>query len=299
MQAKVQFQLFDDITKVPLSWKTVAYNLFLISAGCMVFVVGMNSVLIPNKLFGAGVSGIALILHYLFSRLDVGLAYFLLNLPLMLLGWFSISRRFMFYTLYGMGFFSLAAAVIKTPAIAMQDPILAALFGGIICGAGAGIVLRSIGSGGGMDVVAIYANQKFGFRPGSVSSFLNGLILMSGAYFFGLEVALYTLIYVFTNSRVLDLVITGFNQRMSTLIISEKCQEIAKEIFKKVNRGVTFFKGRGAYTGVERDVIFTITSLTELPRLKDVIFAIDPGAFVVVNNTLEVLGKRHGTRKVY
>ena len=298
MQVKAQSQPLD-VLMIPGSWKTILYNLFLISAGNIVFVIGMNSVLIPNRLFGAGVSGIAIIVHYLFPPLDVGLAYFLLNLPLMLVGWFSISRRFMFYTLYGMGFFSLAAAVIKTPATTLQDPILAALFAGIICGAGAGIVLRSIGSAGGMDIVAIYANQKFGFRPGSVSLIVNGVIIMSGAYLFGLEIALYTFIYVFTNSRVLDVVITGFNQRMSTLIISEKSQEIANEIFKQVNRGVTFFKGRGAYTGAERDVILTITSVTELPKLKGVIFAIDPAAFVVVNNTLEVLGKRHGTRKVY
>jgi len=104
---------------------------------------------------------------------------------------------------------------------------------------------------------------------------------------------------VFTSSRVLDAVLTGFNQRMSTMVISEKTDEMAKEIFSKVNRGVTFLKGKGAYTGEERDVIFTVTTLTELPKLKDVILSIDPGAFVVVNNTLEVLGKRHGSRKVY
>ncbi len=298
MQVKAQSRPLD-IIKVPLSWKTVSYNLFLISAGCMVFVVGMNSVLIPNKLFGAGVSGIALIVHHLFPRLDVGLAYFLLNLPLMLVGWFSISRRFMLYTLYGMAFFSLAAAVIKTPAIAIQDPILAAVFAGIICGTGVGFILRSLGSTGGIDILAIYVNQKFGFRPGSVSFVFNSMVLMVGAYFFGLEIALYTLIYVFTSSRVLDAVLTGFNQRMATMVISEKTNAMAKEIFKKVNRGVTFLKGKGAYTGKERDVLFTITTLTELPKLKDVIFGIDPGAFVVVNNTLEVLGKRHGSRKVY
>jgi uncharacterized membrane-anchored protein YitT (DUF2179 family) len=104
---------------------------------------------------------------------------------------------------------------------------------------------------------------------------------------------------VFTSSRVLDAVLTGFNQRMSTMVISEKTDEMAKEIFSKVNRGVTFLKGKGAYTGKERDVIFTVTTLTELPKLKDVILSIDPGAFVVVNNTLEVLGKRHGSRKIY
>ena len=281
------------------SWKTVLYNLFLISAGSLIFVLGMNSVLIPSKLLSAGVTGIALIFHYLYPKLNVGLAYFLLNIPLMLLGFFSISRRFLLYTLYGMGFFSLAAAFIKPPPATIDDPILAALFAGIICGAGVGVILRSIGSTGGVDILAVYANQKFGLRPGSVSLVFNTTVLMMGGYFFGLEIALYTLIYVFTSSRVLDAVLTGFNQRMSTMVISEKTAEMAKEIFKKVNRGVTFLKGRGAFTGNERDVLFTVTTLTELPKLKKVIFAIDPEAFVVVNNTLEVLGKRHGSRKVY
>ena len=281
------------------SWRAVLYNLCLISAGSLIFVIGMNSVLIPSKLLSAGVTGIALIFHYLFPELNVGLAYFLLNLPLMLLGFFSISRRFLLYTVYGMGFFSLAAAFIKPPPVTIDDPILAALFAGIICGVGVGVILRSIGSTGGVDILAVYVNQKFGFRPGSVSLVFNAVVLMVGGYFFGLEVALCTLIYVFTSSRVLDAVLSGFNQRMSTMVVSERTDEMAKEIFSKVNRGVTFLKGKGAYTGKERDVLFTITTLTELPKLKDIIFAIDPGAFVVVNNTLEVLGKRHGSRKVY
>lgn len=281
------------------SWKNVLYNLFLISAGSLIFVVGMNSVLIPSKLLSAGVTGIALMLHYLLPRFNIGLAYFLLNIPLMLLGFFSISRRFLLYTLYGMGFFSLTAAFVKPPAVLIEDPILAALLAGIICGAGVGVILRSIGSTGGIDILAVYVNQKFGFRPGSVSFVFNAMVLLVGAYVFGMQIALYTLIYVFTSSRVLDAVLTGFNQRMSTMVISEKTEEMAKEIFKKVNRGVTFLKGKGAYTGKERDVLFTITTLTELPKLKNIIFGIDPGAFVVVNSTLEVLGKRHGSRKVY
>jgi uncharacterized membrane-anchored protein YitT (DUF2179 family) len=267
--------------------------------GTIVFVIGMNSVLIPNRLFGGGITGIAMILHYLFPSLDVGLAYFLLNLPLMLLGWFYISRRFMLYTTFGLGFFSLAAAIIKPPPASIEDPILAALFAGVVCGVGAGIILRSLGSAGGLDILAILGNQKLGFRPGSVSFFFNGAVLLSGAHLFGLEIALYCLIYVFTSTRVLDAVIRGFNQRMSTLIISEKYEQIAEEIFKRINRGATILKAQGAYSRKERNLIFTITTLTELPRLKDVIFNIDPGAFVVINDTLEVLGKRHGSRKVY
>ena len=298
MQPKVQTAHFD-LDKVILTWKTVLYNLFLITAGIIVFVIGMNSILIPNKLLGAGVSGVAIIIHYLFPSADVGITYFLLNIPLMFLGWFTISKRFMLYTIFGMAFFSLAAVVIKTPPVPLKDPILVAIFAGVVCGVGAGIVLRSLGSAGGVDILATYANKQFGLRPGLTSFFVNAVVIMMGAYFFGLQIALYSLIYVFTSSKALDAVLTGFNQRLSTIVISDKYKEIAEEIFKKVNRGATFLQAQGAYSGDPKEVIFTITTLTELPKLKNVIFNIDPEAFVVVNSTLEVIGKRHGTRKVY
>jgi len=298
MQPKVQTAHFD-LDKVILTWKTVLYNLFLITAGIIVFVIGMNSILIPNKLLGAGVSGVAIIIHYLFPSADVGITYFLLNIPLMFIGWFSISKRFMLYTIFGMAFFSLAAVIIKTPPVPLKDPILVAVFAGVVCGAGAGIVLRSLGSAGGVDILATYANKQFGLRPGLTSLFVNAVVIMIGAYFFGLQIALYSLIYVFTSSKALDTVLTGFNQRLSTIVISHKYKEIAEEIFKKVNRGATFLQAQGAYSGDPKEVIFTITTLTELPKLKNVIFNIDPEAFVVVNSTLEVIGKRHGTRKVY
>jgi len=298
MQPKVQTAHFD-LDKVILTWKTVSYNLFLITSGIIVFVIGMNSILIPNKLLGAGVSGVAIIIHYLFHSADVGITYFLLNIPLMLLGWFTISKRFMLYTIFGMAFFSLAAVVIKTPPVPLKDPILVAVFAGIVCGVGAGIVLKSLGSAGGVDILATYANKQFGLRPGLSSFLVNTVVIMTGAYFFGLQIALYSMIYVFTSSKTLDAVLTGFNQRLSTIVISNKYKEIAEEIFKKVNRGVTFLQAQGAYTGSPREVILTITTLTELPKLKNVIFNIDPEAFMVVNSTLEVIGKRHGTRKVY
>ncbi len=298
MHLKAQSSHFD-LDKIILTWKSVLYNLFLICAGIIVFVIGMNSILIPNKLLGTGVSGVAILIHYLFSSADVGITYFLLNIPLMFIGWFIISKRFMLYTIFGMAFFSLAAALIKTPPVPLQDPILVAVFSGIICGAGSGIVLRSLGSAGGVDILAIYANKKFGLRPGLSSFFVNAVVILTGAYFFGLQIALYSMIYVFTSSKTLDAVLTGFNQRLSTMIISDKYKEITEEIFRHVKRGATFLQAKGAYTGNPKEVIFTITTLTELPKLKNIIFNIDPKAFVVVNSTLEVIGSRHGTRKVY
>jgi uncharacterized membrane-anchored protein YitT (DUF2179 family) len=288
-----------DFKKIVMTWETVLFNLFLIVTGIIVFVIGMNSILIPNNLLGTGVSGVAILIHYLFPAADVGIVYFLLNIPLMLIGWLIISKRFMLYTIFGMAFFSLAAAVLKTPPVPLQDPILVAVFSGIICGTGSGIVLRSFGSAGGVDILAIYANKKFGLRPGLSSFFVNAVVILTGAYFFGLQIALYSMIYVFTSSKTLDAVLTGFNQRLSTMIISDKYKEITEEIFRQVKRGATFLQAKGAYTGSPKEVIFTITTLTELPKLKNVIFSIDPKAFVVVNSTLEVIGRRHGTRKVY
>jgi uncharacterized membrane-anchored protein YitT (DUF2179 family) len=298
MHLKAQSEHFD-FKKIVMTWETVLFNLFLIVTGIIVFVIGMNSILIPNNLLGTGVSGVAILIHYLFPAADVGIVYFILNIPLMLIGWFIISKRFMLYTIFGMAFFSLAAAVLKTPPVPLQDPILVAVFSGIICGTGSGIVLRSFGSAGGVDILAIYANKKFGLRPGLSSFFVNAVVILTGAYFFGLQIALYSMIYVFTSSKTLDAVLTGFNQRLSTMIISDKYKEITEEIFRQVKRGATFLQAKGAYTGSPKEVIFTITTLTELPKLKNVIFSIDPKAFVVVNSTLEVIGRRHGTRKVY
>lgn len=298
MQPKAQAVHFD-FKRMVMTWKTVSFNLFLIVLGITVFVIGMNSILIPNKILGTGVSGVAILIHYLFPSADVGIAYFILNIPLMLIGWFIISKRFMLYTIFGMAYFSLAAAVLKTPPAPVQDPILVVVFSGIICGAGSGIVLRSLGSAGGVDILAIYANKQFGLRPGLTSLLVNAVVILTGGYFFGLQIALYSLIYVFASSKTLDAVLTGFNQRLSTTIISEKYKEITEEIFEQINRGATFLQAKGAYTGNPKEVIFTITTLTELPKLKNIIFSIDPKAFVVVNSTLEVIGTRHGTRKVY
>ena len=288
-----------NLRKAVYSSKPVLFNLGLISIGSIIFVIGMKSVLIPTKLLSGGTVGVAIIIHYLFPSLEVGLGYFLLNIPLVLLGWFSISRRFMLYTIFGMGFFSLTATLITPPAVAIQEPMLAALFAGVICGTGGGIVLRSLGSVGGLDILAICMNKQFGFRSGSVIFLANALVLLAGAYFFGLEIALYSIIYVFTSSRIIDTILAGFNRRKSMIIISDRSHEIARQIYRRVNRGITFLRGVGGYTEKEKNVIFTVTTLTELPKMKELVFDTDPDAFMVINDTLEVLGRRHGTRKIY
>uniref|UniRef100_A0A832A0U0 YitT family protein n=1 Tax=Desulfacinum infernum TaxID=35837 RepID=A0A832A0U0_9BACT len=280
-------------------WKALGVNVSLIVLGSLVYVLGMNAVLIPQKLLSGGVVGVAVILHYLYPSVDVGHFYLVSNIPLMLLGWFSVSRRFMGYTLFGMVFFSLAASWVKVPSVTVSDPLLAAVLAGVWCGVGGGIMLRSLGSAGGLDILAVYLNTRWGIRVGVTYMAANAVVLGVGGYFFGLEKALFSIVYVYASGRVVDAVMVGFNRRKMVLIISSKAQETADFILYGIRRGVTFLKGTGGYSGEDRDVILTVTTLTELPKLKEAIFRIDPHAFVIINDTLEVLGKRHGTLKVY
>lgn len=284
---------------IAVPWKTVLWNLGLITLGSILFAIGMNSILIPKGFLSGGLVGMAMIVHYLLQNWDIGFIYFLLNIPLVVLCWFSISHRFMYYSFLGMIIFSVAAGLIKPGVVEIKDPILAALLAGMICGTGGGIILRSLGSAGGLDILTVYLNKKFGFRMGTVIFFSNALVLMAGALLFDLERALYSMIYYYASTRVIEAILAGFNKRKSLLIVSDQAQGIAEKIIHEVKRGITFLHGEGAYTGEEKKVIFTVTSLTELPKIKDLVHQIDPDAFVVVNETLEVLGKRHGKLKVY
>ncbi|NLJ29562.1 MAG: YitT family protein [Deltaproteobacteria bacterium] len=282
-----------------ISWPSLFWNLFLITTGSCVFSVGLNSVLIPQQFLSGGVVGIALIFHYFLPKFNTGLFYFLLNIPLILLGWFSVSRTFMLYTAYGMAVFSLTAAWVNPYLPPVEDPILGAILAGVICGTGAGIILRSQGSAGGLDILGVYLNKKLGLRVGMTVFALSSSVLVAGGYFFDFQKALYSLIYVYASGRIMDAVITGFNQRKSVLIVSNHSDAIAKEILTRLNRGVTFLHGTGGYTRKRKQVIFSIITLTELAKVKELVYGIDPHAFMVVNDTLEVLGQRHGTRRVF
>ncbi len=281
------------------SVSAVAANLGLIAAGSIVYAFGINGVLIPKGFLGGGIVGLALLIHYLLPFAAVGLVYLVLNVPLVFLAWINISRRFVLYSLFGLLFLSASLTFIHPPVPDISDPILAAILAGVICGTGVGLVLRSLGSTGGMDILGIYLNKTFGFRIGSVLFASNVLVLAAGAYLYDIQKSLYSVIFLYTASKVTDAILTGFNRRKSLMIISDNSENIAQKILTRIGRGVTYLKGEGAYSRRDKNVIFTITTLAELPKMKELILSEDPEAFIVVNDTLEVLGKRHGRKKVY
>jgi uncharacterized membrane-anchored protein YitT (DUF2179 family) len=280
-------------------WRRVAANLALICGGCLLYVIGMNAVLVPARMFTGGITGVAILINYHLPAANIGLSYFLLNIPLAVLGWRTISRRFILYTLFGMAFFSLAAGLFKPPPLLLEDPILSALLAAVICGAGSGLILRSIGSAGGIDILAIYLNRKVGLHIGTLLFTVNTLVILAGAYLHDVALSLYSLIFLFASSQVIDKVVAGFNTRKQVIVVSRQHEAIRQLILERIGRGVTLFDAEGGYSREHKRVLFTITTLTELPRLKEGVLAIDPDAMVIINDTLEVIGKRLGVIKQY
>jgi uncharacterized membrane-anchored protein YitT (DUF2179 family) len=277
---------------------SVLWNLLLISAGSLVFGIGLKSIAIPHGFITGGISGLTLLFYYVSGLLSPGLWYLLVNIPIFLVGWVHISRRFFFYSLYGVAALSLTIDLIGFT-LPIKEPMLAVLAGGVLMGAGSGLVLHSLGSAGGLDIIGIILNQKFGIRMGTFYFAFN-LVLF--AFSFGAletDLVLYSLFMSFISSQTLDYVLAFSNQRKMVFIISDLNDRIAKEIHTRLNRGVTFLEGSGAYTGRAKKVILTVVHNYQLKRVEEAALSIDPEAFIITENTFNVLGRGFSRRKVY
>jgi uncharacterized membrane-anchored protein YitT (DUF2179 family) len=276
-------------------WKQVLWNLFIIAVGCELCAVAVNGILIPRQFLSGGVTGMALGIHYLVPLLPVAVYYLILNIPIYVLGWMYVGRRFFIYSIAGAIIFS-AALAFTNITLPVHDKILSALLAGIITGVGSGVILRSYGSAGGLDILSIILLKRFSVRLGTSVLSFNAVILGTAAALFSLEGAIYTLIFMYVTSQVLNIVVTGLSQRKAVLIISPRWEKISKDIMEKVDRSVTITKAQGGYTGNELNTLYTVVTFQELPRVKDLIRAVDPDAFVVVTDTLEVMGRRIGNQ---
>lgn len=265
------------------------------AVGSLICCTAVNGILIPQKFFGAGFTGLALLIYYLFDAIPVSALYLLLNIPVFALGWIYVGRRFFLYSIAGMVFFT-AALQWTHVVIPVHDKILSSILAGIIMGLGSGIILRSLGSAGGLDILSVILLKRFSVRLGSTILAFNSTVLILGAFLISLEGALYTLIYVYVNSFIVDFVVTGLSQRRTVLIISREWERISREIMERIDRGVTHVHGRGGFTGEEIQLLYTVITFREVPRLKQIAKGIDPNVFLVVSDTLEVVGTRIGNQ---
>lgn len=277
---------------------SIPWNLLLLTAGSAVFGIGIKSIAVPNGFITGGISGVGLLIYYAFGGLSPGQWFFLLNVPIFILGWIYVSRRFFFYSLYGM--VALAAAIdLVRFQVPIHDPFLAMLAGGTLMGAGAGIILHSLGSGGGNDIIAIILHQKFSLRIGTFFFTFNLILFGLSLGVLRLEPVLYSLAMSFVTAQVIDWILSMSNHRKMILVISDRSEEIARAVMDRLQRGATLIEGSGAYTGRRKRILLTVVHNYQLKRIEELVFGIDPDAFLITENTFNVLGKGFSHRKVY
>ena len=277
---------------------SIMWNLILISTGAVVFAIGVKAIAIPHGFITGGLSGLSLLFYYVSGLLSPGLWYLLVNIPIFLFGWIHVSRRFFLYSLFGMVVLSLSIDLVNFT-FPIKEPILAVLAGGTLMGAGTGVILHSLGSSGGLDIVGIILNQKLNVRIGTFFFAFNVILFAFSFGFLDTDLVLYSLFTSFISSQTLDYVLSMFNQRKMVILISDVNEKIAREIQSRLNRGVTFLNGSGAYTGREKRIILTVVNNYQLKRLEEVALTIDPDAFIITENTFNVLGRGFSRRKVY
>ena len=267
----------------------------LIMVGSFFTAVAVNGILVPQHFVTGGVTGLAIIIHRLMPSYNLPMIYILLNVPMFILAWMTVGKRFFFYSIAGMLTLSATLAVVNVP-IELNDKILSAVFAGILGGTGAGITLRSLGSQGGVDILSIMLLKRFSIRIGNTILLTNCLVLLLVTVFYSLEAVLYTLLVLYVSAKVVNLVVTGLSQRKAIFIISHQWRKISQEILKDFNKGVTVIQGEGGYSGMEEHILYTVVTFRELGQLKSLIQGVDPNAFVVVNDTLEVMNYRIGNQ---
>lgn len=273
--------------------------LLMIITGSAIGGISFNVFLIPHKLLSGGVSGIALILNYIFG-FNPGVLIFVFNIPIFIAGYRFVDKEFILLSLIGMTAFSVSIDLFSflRNIVYIDDVLLSCLYGGVLNGIGMGIVFRNRASQGGIDIVAVIVKKYFSINLGRTSLIINFIIVTIASLFYGLNLAMYTLVSMYVASTVLDKVQQGFGSSKSIMIITDNEQEVADTILQKLGRGVTYLEGEGAYTGNRKRVIYCIVAPWQLARLKQIVHDLDREAFMAVSDTAEVLGHGFGNRGI-
>jgi uncharacterized membrane-anchored protein YitT (DUF2179 family) len=295
--------------------RTIVEYLF-ITVGAFIMSIGVGVFLVDAKVVPGGVTGLSMAVHYLTGNaIPVGILMWILNIPLFIWGIIELGKSFGFRTFWG---FTLNAFFIDllrgdiVGSIRLQDSatvrfmlekdfFFLVLIGAVFLGVGLGIIFKFKGTTAGSDIVAAIARKRWKFKPGMtiiITDFfvicLAGLAIHIKGLSPGTPVVvlmLYSFLLLLISSQLIDVIIFGFDYAKSAFIISDRYEEIAREITRGLGRGATAFHGRGLYRGTERDIIFTVVSRREIFRLVERVREIDPDAFMIINRVHEVLGE--------
>ncbi len=259
--------------------------------GCIIGGAAYPLFLDPGMIVPGGLTGVAMILRHHFGW-EIGITSLILNIPLFIVGYRTMGRVFAFRSLAATILFSVAIDVLDLPPIALEEPLLGTLYGGILLGVGLGLILRGGATTGGTDMVARLVHKLLpALSVGMFLFLIDFAVVAATGLFVDMEAALYALICIFISSKAIDVVMLGVTRNKACFIISEHWQAVSGRILTELERGVTQLMARGAYTNRERPVILCVLPPQEVGRLKDIVRQEDEAAFMFVTEAHEALGE--------
>ena len=272
----------------------IAQDIVFMILGVLLAGIALKGFLVPNHFFDGGVTGISLLIHEI-THFNLGIIIVLMNLPLIIAAYYSVGKRFAYRTLLAVVFLGICLTFLPYFDLT-HDKLLISIFGGVFLGLGVGLIMRTGAALDGIEVLALYTLKRTSFTITEIILGINILIFSIAAFKFGLETALYSILTYFTASKTIDYVVEGLQAYTGVTIISGKSEEIKFQLVNTMNKGITVYKGERGYlpgsyeVSNDCDIIFTVITRLELRKLKNLVYDIDPKAFVFANTIKEASG---------
>ena len=265
--------------------------------GSAVFALGFSLFLQPNDMNPGGISGLAMVAVELLGFGSTGTLSILINLPLFVLGGLKIGKRFFAGSLLGMLLSSVLIDGFAKLPFPVTEPLVAALYGGVICGLGLGVVFSTGASTGGSDIIVRLLKLKYQHVPIGTINIIFDLCVatLTGIAFWNIGSALYSGVAIFVTGQVIDAVVYRFDYSKVVLIITDQHEAITEVISRELDRGATYLHGEGSYSHKEKKVILSVVKKQQIADLKRLVVAVDPDAFIVVQEAHQVLGEGFGS----
>ncbi|MBI0579761.1 YitT family protein [Neobacillus cucumis] len=268
-------------------------KIVIVVAGALLNAIAMNLFLIPANVYSSGFTGIAQLLSRVLSdhtplHVSMGFLLLVLNIPVAILGWMKVGKSFTIYSFLSVVLSSLFLSIIPITKVS-HDILLNAVFGGVILAVGVGITLKWGASTGGLDIIAMVLSRMKDKPVGTYMFILNGFIIATAGLLYGWEKALYTLVTLYTSTRIIDAIHTR-HEKLTAMIITKKADELKKEIQNKLVRGITMVPAKGAFSNEPRDMLMIVITRYELFDLERIIKEVDPKAFTNIIETAGIYG---------
>lgn len=276
--------------------KNKVWNLLLdimkTAIGCALFATGFDLFLLPGGMNAGGLSGLAMVFVHLTEFGSVGLLTALLNVPLFILAGMKIGKKFFLGSFFGMVFSSVFIDLFAKIPVPQVEPLLGAIYGGLICGAGLGFVFAAGVSTGGSDIIVRLLKLRYRHVPiGVISMCFDACVaILTGIVYGDINSALYSGIAIYLTGKIIDVVVYSFDYSNVALIITKEYEQVAQEISEKLERGATYLHGEGTYSRKNTKVVLTAVKKQQVAELKELVVGIDPDAFIIVQEAHQVLG---------